>query len=185
MERRMIKSSTIRKSRIVICIAALAFVFSCAEAPKKTGGDLICVEHGTHRVSVKEDFAACFGIDPQRFNEYYYYTKAETFPANEQAEGAKRLKDMVESEIVDTIMNRLEAAFEKALNANWQLEQIDMPVPFRTFVRKNGGSVDIKVVGVVRKKDLEPSALVHFLPLEYKMKILDDDGKIRPNIGNP
>jgi len=134
---------------------------------------------------VKEDFAACFSIDLKRFNEYYYYSKVETFPAKEQAEGAKRLKDMVESEIVDTIMNRLEAAFGKALNANWQLEHIDMSVPFRTFVRKNGGSVDIKVVGIVRKKDLEPPALVHFLPLEYKMKILDDDGKIRPNIGNP
>ena len=181
----MTTAKAIRTTYAVLFFSVFTFIISCAEAPKKTEGDMICVDHGTHRVSVKEDFAACFGIDPQHFNEYYYYSKAETFPEKEQAAGAKRLKDMVENEIVDSIMKRLEAAFGKALDANWQLEHIDMPVPFRTFVRKNGGSVDIKVIGIVRKKDLEPSALVHFLPLEYKMKILDVDGKIKPNIGNP
>ncbi len=176
---------TVKSAAKVSVLLITACIISCAEAPKKTAGEMICVEHGKHRASVKEDFAACFGIDSSKFNEFYYFTKESTYPAKDEAEGTAQLKELVKDDIVDTIMKRLEASFGNELNANWQLEQIDLPVPFRTFIRKNSGSVDIKVIGVVRKKDLAPAALIHFLPLEYKMKILKTDGKEKLNQGNP
>ncbi|HEY1406026.1 MAG TPA: hypothetical protein VF857_05395 [Spirochaetota bacterium] len=185
---RLFRALVIRLVQSVIAVCGFLFcmmIAACTSIPRMNADDMICKEHGTHRITVKTEFAACFGVDPKTIDEYYLFSKEETVPKDKINATSVRLKNAVADEIVDEILKRLEAAFGNDVNANWHLESIDMPVPFRTFVRTRDGDVDLKVVGIVRKKNLEPGELIHFLPLEYKMKLLKPNRKDIQDLGNP
>jgi hypothetical protein len=175
----------IRVSISIAVIASAIVILSCSTVVKDAKEGPVCREHGIHSYKNRIDFAACFGVSLEEIDSFYIFSREEKFPEAQMNAGIARLKNAVADEIVEVIMKRLEAAFGNDLNANWRLESIDMPVPFRTFLRTGSSSVTVTVAALVRKKDLEPSSLIHFLPLEYKMKLIKPNEKEIRDFGNP
>jgi hypothetical protein len=163
---------------ITIILIASCFVVSCSGTQKKADGDYICKAHGQHRLDVKESFCACFGINPDKTEEYLIFSREgmqgkSTIESREQS-----LKNDVADEIVSYIVARLNIAFGNDLLIHWELEKIDLPIIFRTFVKTGRDDAYVKVVAVARKDDFTPRALLRFLPLEYKMKLLKPEEKL-------
>jgi hypothetical protein len=175
----------VRASISIALIVSAVMILSCSTAIRNPREESICREHGIHSYKNRDEFAACFGLSPEEIDSFYIFSREEKFPEAQTNAGIARLKNAVADEIVEVIMKRLEAAFGSDLNTNWRLESIDMPVPFRTFLRTGSSSVTVTVAALVRKKDLEPSSLIHFLPLEYKMKLIKPNEKEIREFGNP
>jgi hypothetical protein len=161
----------------IILIAGCLFA-SCKGTQKKNDSDYICRAHGQHRLDVKESFCACFGIKPEKTDDYLIFSKEGLQGKSSIESCEKAVKNEVADEIVAFIVTRLNAAFGNELLIHWDLERIDLPIIFRTFVKTASDDTHVKVVAVARKEDFTPRALIRFLPLEYKMKLLKPDDKI-------
>jgi hypothetical protein len=166
-----------RRLRIHLsAIAAFSFLLfslflSCAGTQKSIEQDYICREHGVHHFNNKEEFCACFGIDISAVSNYYVFSK-ETKLSGDEKEAAASIKDAVADDIVDIIVKRLDAAFGSDVFSRWQFEKIDIPVTFRSFKKKAPDGSYIKSTAISLKANFTPRALIKFLPLEYKMKLL-------------
>ena len=148
-------------------------VVSCAGIQKIQPVDFICKDHGTHRLSNKQEFAECFGVKASDLDLVYIFShEGSAQSVDGIGPSASQLKNAVADEIVDVIVKKLEVAFGNDITTNWRLERIDLPVTFRIFTVESTVPVKIKVVAIVKKDDLAPRSLVKFLPLEYKMKLM-------------
>jgi hypothetical protein len=176
------------RQSVVSVVLLCSLMISCAGVRTTGVSDekrMVCREHGIHHPDNAAEFAACFGIEKGKIDQYYIFEKGSKGSAAETDQTAARLKSLVADMIVDEIMKRLEQSFGNDLTANWRLESISMPVPFRTFVRTQDGAAEVKVFALVKKSDLEPQALIRFLPLEYKMKLIQPGREDYRELGNP
>jgi hypothetical protein len=161
-----------------IILIASCFVVSCKGIQKKADGDYICKTHGQHRLDVKESFCACFGIKADKIDDYLIFTREGVQGKSTIESCEQSLKNEVADEIVTFIVARLNVAFGNDLLIHWELEKIDLPIIFRTFIKTGSDDTHVKVVAVARKEDFTPRALIRFLPLEYKMKLLKPEEKL-------
>ncbi|MGL4368958.1 MAG: hypothetical protein ACRCUT_04705 [Spirochaetota bacterium] len=166
-------------SLLAVCL--LSVFLSCSVQKKTGAGGYLCREHGIHSSGKKAEFSACFGIEPDKIESCYLYEKEST--ASDSASVSRisaGLKGQIADEIVARIMLRLEEAFGSDLVSRWHLESIDLPVAFRCFVFNDSGTYRVKVFALLKKEDLEPRSLIRFLPLEYKMNLLEpNSGELR------
>jgi hypothetical protein len=159
---------------------ALAVCFCAAVSCSNQKGGLhgyICREHGYHRATVKEEFASCFRIKTDEIDSFYIFQQDSPCEEKDIDSTASRLKGIVADQIVDMIMSRIEAAYGKDLTSHWRLESIDIPVPFRRFVLIDASGCKVRVIALLKKDDLSPRSLIRFLPLEYKMNIIEPTEK--------
>jgi hypothetical protein len=163
---------------VAIILLAGCFIVSCKGTQKKTEGDYICKMHGQHRLDKKESFCECFGINSEKTADYLIFSKESVQRKNSSESTEKQLKNEVADEIVSFIVTRLNLAFGNDLLIHWELEKIDLPIVFRTYVKPGAEDTFVKVVAVARKEDFTPRALIKFLPLEYKMKLLKPEDKL-------
>ena len=173
----------------ILSSAVMLSVIFCAavscSTQKESRHGYLCKEHGYHRATVKDEFAACFGITTSDIDNYYIFEKENTVSTSADIDPtASRLKGIVADEIVDLIMKRLEAAYGSELTAHWHLESIDISVPFRRFVMNDGAGFKVKVIALMKKDDLSPRSLIRFLPLEYKMNLVEPTERERRQFKN-
>lgn len=154
----------------------LLFLVSCAGTQKAADKGYVCREHGVHHQTNKEEFCICFGIDPLSVSKYYIFSKEAKLSGDETAAAAS-LKNAVADEIVDMVVKRLNEAFGVDVLSNWSLEKTDLPVIFRSFKKNTPDGIYIESAAVSLKDNFTPRALIKFLPLEYKMKLLKTDEK--------
>ena len=153
-----------------VLAAALCLSCSTGKGPKH---GYLCRDHGYHRATIKDEFAACFQIKAEEIDSFYIFQQEASCNGKNAESEAAKLKGIIADQIVEMIMSRLEAAYGKELTSRWRLESIDISVPFRSFVLSENGSCRMKVIAILRKDDLSPRSLTKFLPLEYKMNILE------------
>jgi hypothetical protein len=166
-----------KRSTAVILIAC-CFILSCKGTQKKADDAYICKMHGQHRLDIKESFCACFGISPEKTEDYLIFSREGRQGKSSFESCEKAVKNEVADEIVAYIVARLNLAFGDDLLIHWELEKIDLPIVFRTYLKTGADDTYVKVVAVARKEDFTPRALIKFLPLEYKMKLLKPEDKI-------
>ena len=162
----------------------LVFATACStQKAQRTG--YLCREHSVHRATDREEFAACFRIAPHEIENYYIFEK-EVSAKNAAGvdAAASQMKELAAEEIVDLIMKRLEAAYGSELTAHWRLESIDIDVPFRRFVFADNGVFKVKVMALLKKDDLSPRSLIRFLPLEYKMNLVEPTSREKREFRN-
>lgn len=172
---------------ISLIAVSLCLVFvSCSGQKRGEKNGYLCREHGTHNSEDRYEFATCFQIPAGDMDQYYVFSR-ETSVKNisEVDAAALRQKEIVADEIVGLIMIRLEAAFGNDITSRWHLESIDLDVPFRRFVFNDSGTYKIKVIAVMRKDNLLPRSLIRFLPLEYKMNLMNPTQQEKYDAGMP
>ena len=180
----MSQRSVLRSSLLVLAALSLLTAAGCStqKVPKR---GWLCREHGTHLATVKAEFLACFQIAQADIDSYYIFEKENAVKAGKEIDPtAALLKENVADEIVDLIMKRLEAAYGSELTAHWRLESIDIGVPFRTFVNTEGGQSRVRVIALLKKDDLSPRSLIRFLPLEYKMNLVEPTSREKREFRN-
>ncbi len=144
------------------------------QAPGRAASDFICAEHSTHHFAAREEFAQCAGFQPAEYDKYFlyqeeYYTREKgRIPAV-----AKELRGKLEDKITEFVMDRISQAMGKQLYKHWDFDAMHIPVVFRTFSAFDGEKYPVKVVAVMRKGDFSPRGIIMFLPLEYKMHLLE------------
>lgn len=179
---------TVRRSLgfSILMIAALTcFAASGCSTQKAPKRGWLCREHGTHLATVKADFLACFQIAQTDIDSCYIFEKESAMKTGTDIDStAALLKENVADEIVDLIMKRLEAAYGSELTSHWRLESIDIGVPFRTFVLAESGKNRVKVIALLKKDDLSPRSLIRFLPLEYKMNLVEPTSREKREFRN-
>ena len=57
-------------------------------------------------------------------------------------------------------------------------------MPFRTFVNTEGGQSRVRVIALLKKDDLSPRSLIRFLPLEYKMNLVEPTSREKREFRN-
>ena len=160
--------------RALFIIMLLAALCSCAGAPRRTDPDFTCTEHGTHRYASREDLCACLKINPAEYDNYEIFTMtAETKNAERLAEILDRTRDEMEDKIVSMVMHRIERALGKNIVKYWRFEQMDIPVTIRGFRKKSGDTHKVIIAAAMTKYSLSPRGIVMYLPLEYKMHLLE------------
>lgn len=176
--------SVFRSSLLIL--AALSCLAAAGCSPQKTPKrGWLCREHGTHLATVKADFLSCFRIAQADIDSYYIFEKESAVKTGKDIDQtAALLKENVADEIVDLIMKRLEAAYGSELTSHWRLESIDIGVPFRTFAFTEGASSKVKVIALLKKDDLSPRSLIRFLPLEYKMNLVEPTSREKREFRN-
>ena len=118
----------------------------------KPGGKFVCIEHGIHNPENKEQFCECFSIKHENIDDYLIFSNEAISATKDITDTAARCKNAVADEIVNIIVLKLETAFGNNLAANWRLEQIDLPVLFRTFASNGESSRKVKVIAIIEKK---------------------------------
>lgn len=163
-----------KKSIILILIAACTLSFRCTTKEVAQTQGYRCMEHGVHHHERRDELCTCLGIDPKEFDNYQFYTledstkKAEDLPAL-----TDRLKDEMERKIVSIVMHKIEKAMGKHLYKYWKFEETNIPVAIRRFTKKEGDTYSAMVIAAMTKYSLSPRGIIMYLPLEYKMHILE------------
>jgi hypothetical protein len=160
--------------RTLVIMTFLAALCSCAGAPRRTGTDFTCTEHGTHRYGSREELCACLKINPAEYDSYEIFTMtAETKSADRVTEILDRTRDDMEDRIVSMVMRKIERALGKNIVKYWRFEQMDIPVTIRGFKKQSGGTHHVIIAAAMTKYSLSPRGIVMYLPLEYKMHLLE------------
>jgi hypothetical protein len=114
------------------------------------------------------------GINPTEYDSYQFFTiedttkKADDLPAL-----TDRLKDDMERKIVSLVMRKIEDAMGKHIYKYWKFEDTNIPVTIRRFTKKDGDVYSAIVAAAMTKYSLSPRGIIMYLPLEYKMHILE------------
>jgi len=152
----------------------LFLALSCRTTAPIGSSEYLCVEHGTHRYDVCDEQCACLKIDPKEYGEYNIFTiTGETAKEENVPELMEKLRDEMENRIVTKVLHRIEKAMGKNIYKHWKFEQMDIPVTIRGFRKKAGGTSHVIIAAAMTKYSLSPRGIIMYLPLEYKMHILE------------
>lgn len=150
---------------------ALVIVFCAVNGCSKKSvrdGNFVCTVHGIHNCYNKSQLAQCIGVNEKSIDEYYLFSESGI---GDSSANESKLKSMVCDKIVDEVMLRIQMVYSDKQFQRWQFTDMSLPVIFRTFVKK-GNRQEMMVVGLVKKDDMSPKAIIYYLPLEYKMDII-------------
>ncbi len=143
-------------------------------APARGTYYFICAEHSAHHFAVRDEFAQCAGFQPVEYDKYFFYQEEQyTKEKGRIPAVAKELRGKLEEKITEFVMDRITQAMGKQLYKHWDFDNMHIPVVFRTFSAFDGEKYPVKVVAVMRKGDFSPRGIIMFLPLEYKMHLLE------------
>ncbi len=163
-----------------ICCALLAASLSCVEAPvveeapRRADTDYLCAEHGTHHFDNRGEQCACLSIPPGEYAEYHIFTETgETGDPAAVPALMEKLRDTMEDRIVSKVMHRIVHAMKKDIIKYWRFEQMRIPVTIRGFTKRIGDTHHVLVAAAMTKYSLSPRGIIMYLPLEYKMHILE------------
>jgi hypothetical protein len=163
--------------QIFLISSIIILISSCKTAQNAGEYDYICTEHSKHRLFIKEELAECMKINPSEIGNYHIFREnAETADA-EHSRLFDKILDSLEDRIVEIITVKIEAAMGNAIKKHWQFDRISLPAVFRHFRHYDGRTYRLTVAAAIRKADIEPKGIIRFLPLEYKMDILEKKGE--------
>lgn len=158
----------------VIAVACAIQTLQCSTAEVSDFHDYRCVEHASHRYADREELCACLGIDPKEYDSYQFFTLEDSVKkADDLPSLTERLKDEMERKIVSIVMHKIENAMGKHLYKYWKFEDTNIPVTMRRFTKKEGDTYSAMVIAAMTKYSLSPRGIIMYLPLEYKMHILE------------
>lgn len=162
-------------SRVIIIATACAVLsFRCSTTEEVRTQGYRCLEHGAHHYERKEELCACLGIDPKDYASYeFFIIEDSTKKFDDLPSLTERLKDEMERKIVSTVMHKIEKAMGKHLYKYWKFEETNIPVTIRRFTKKEGDIYGALVIAAMTKYSLSPRGIIMYLPLEYKMHILE------------
>ena len=165
------------KMNITLAAFAMALLLSCKTASLTEKYDYVCALHGEHHLRDRAQTAACFGITLADYDRHRFFGAEGDALSAEAREGVRnRLTDEVENVVVDLMFDKIQAAMGKALKKHWHFDRLHVPVVFREFASVSGNVHHIKIVAIMRQAQLEPAAIIKYLPLEYKMDLIDETG---------
>lgn len=161
------------KREIVLC-GMLAAALACAGASRRADTRYVCTEHGLHHFELQGEQCACLNITPGRYGEYDVFTMTgETKQADKVPGLLTRLRDDMEDKVVSMVLSRIERAMGKNILKHWQFENMDIPVTIRGFKKFQGGTHHVMIAAAMTKHSLSPHGIIMYLPLEYKMHLLE------------
>lgn len=158
----------------IIAAGCIAFSFRCSTTEEAVSQGYRCMEHASHHFANREELCACLGIDPKEYTSYEFFTIEDSTKKSEDLPGlTERLKDEMERKIVSIVMHKIENAMGKHLYKYWKFEETNIPVTIRRFTKKEGDTYSAMVIAAMTKYSLSPRGIIMYLPLEYKMHILE------------
>ncbi|MFW5771144.1 MAG: hypothetical protein ACOCX9_06885 [Spirochaetota bacterium] len=167
----------IKRTGLYILVAA-SFLLSvhCSQRQvKKTG--YTCTMHGTHHATDRRQLAECLEVSHNELELYYLFREKGSVQGKQGVSAeAVRVKDRVKERIVNLMVRKLEGAIGQALYTRWRFDSmsVQVPVKFREFRKTDGDMTNIIIIGAIKKNEFEPRNVIKYLPLEYKMQIMED-----------
>ncbi|HNV45520.1 MAG TPA: hypothetical protein PLE73_00630 [Spirochaetota bacterium] len=160
--------------------AIVAACAGCASVPAVTAYDYVCALHGTHHLRDRAHTAACFGFPLAEYDNIRFFSREGAAQTDAQYDPLRaRLTDEVENAIVDAVMQKIQSAMGASIKRHWRFEQIKVPVVLRAFRHDSPGAIRATVVAAMHKDRLAPAAIIKYLPLEYKMDIIDYEERFK------
>lgn len=154
---------------VIVPLIAALLAASCGRKNMRADA-MHCTMHAVHNCYNRSDVAQCIGISENAIDEYYLFT--ESSPSGVDIVSTESaLQSQVGNKIVEEVMQRIQMIYSDKQFQQWNFSELSMPVIFRTFAQK-GKNPSMMVVGFVKKEDFTPKAIIHYLPLEYKMDII-------------
>ncbi len=162
-------------SHMSIIAASCIVLFSqCSTTEESESGGYRCIDHAIHRYANREELCACLGIVPKEYDSYQFFTLEDSTKKPEDLPSlTERLTDEMERKIVSIVMHKIENAMGKQLYKYWKFENTNIPVTIRRFTKKEGDTYHALVIAAMTKYSLSPRGIIMYLPLEYKMHILE------------
>ncbi|MCX7680300.1 MAG: hypothetical protein N2316_13940 [Spirochaetes bacterium] len=162
------------KPYFTFCIAFSLTVLHCTTTEMREPERYRCTEHKIHDYENREELCACFGINPADYDSYqFFYLEDSTKNAQDLPAITESLQDQMERKIVSIVMHKIEKAMGKHLYKFWKFDETNIPVNFRHFTKKEKNSHSAVIVAAMTKYHLSPRGIIMYLPLEYKMHILE------------
>ena len=166
-----------KKITFHVIIAAAAWI-GCAtpQQPEVSAPPaFVCREHGAHTIENRASFHECMKIPSGAEQDYFFYEESSLRPvsAGMLEATAKELRGEIEDKIVAFVMGKITRAMEKQLFKHWDYDSMRIPATIRTFVKEEKGLFSVKVFAAMKKSDFTPRGIIMYLPLEYKMHLLE------------
>ncbi len=155
-------------STIILCV-------SCSGRQVSSTG-YICTNHGTHHLNDKFELAGCLEVDYRALDSLYIFRDSGYSSGKEDPDvEAERIRDRVKDKIVDLMVKKMEAAVGRMLYTRWRFDSMAPPVKFREFRKREGDTTHIVILGAIERREFEPGNIIKYLPLEYKMQIMEKE----------
>ncbi len=163
----------------MLLTGAVFLCVHCSQTPVKKSG-YTCTMHGTHYLSDSSQLAACLEVSYSDIESYYIFREKGSVQGKvDVGAEAERVRGRVKERIVNLMVRKLEAAIGQALYTRWRFDSMStrVPVKFREFRKTEGNITGIVIIGVIKKSEFEPRNIIKYLPLEYKMQIMEDEDR--------
>lgn len=160
--------------KIAVMLFLVMIISGCKSPQPDARVGFLCREHGSHNMEKRSEFAACFGFDEAKYDEYMFYSEMQETVSEANVETAMSgMKSSLEDKIVSFVMGKITTAMGQHLNKHWTFGNMKIPAVFRTFVKHDGGKYTVKTIAAMKKRDFTPRGIIMYLPLEYKMHLLN------------
>lgn len=145
----------------------------CKTSQQEQRVGFYCLEHTSHNMDSRTEFAACFGFEAAKYDEYMFYSDMQETTLKENIDTAvTNMKSALEDKIVSYVMTKITTAMDQHINKHWTFDNMRIPAVFRSFVKFDGGKYTVKTIAAMKKRDFTPRGIIMYLPLEYKMHLL-------------
>lgn len=162
----------------ITIVTAVIILFVSCSGRQVTSTGYVCTKHGTHHLEDRFELAGCLGVDYKALvNDSFYIFRDTGYVSGTEDPDmeAERTRDRVKDKIVDLMVRKMEAAVGRMLYTRWRFDSMAPPVKFREFRKKEGDTTRILILGVIERKEFEPRNIIKYLPLEYKMQIMENE----------
>ncbi len=164
-----------------ILLILLLTIISCTQTQEEKVSvkvhehDYVWIQDNTIRYNNSKELAACLGIKETEFEKYIIIESTKENDTDRSfSEIKKTMHYEVSRKIVLLIKQKMEFTFKKTVFAEWEIDQISMPVMYRMFKKMEDGKIYYRYIAVYKKSDMDINKLLQFLPYEYKEPFLDE-----------
>lgn len=134
----------------------------------------ICVQDGKSRLEIQEEFAQSFSIDVNSIDSYQLFKKTISIRKTDSVRNAStNLENDIMNVLAQTVLIKMKMSFGPQVQEYYDYKKLTIPVKFRSFLKKGSEKSELTGIAIVKKSDLTARSLIKYLPLEYKMKIID------------
>lgn len=166
-----------RNHKKTILIAILILFIACKSNQTKTEYS-ICIQDGKSRLEIQSEFLECFNIQASEISDYKEYRK--TINSKQQID-TENLSETIQNDLMEmlakTILLKMRMSFGSDIVGNWSYDRIKIPVQYRSFLKTTKNGKVLTGIILIKKSDLETRSIIRYLPLDYKMQVLDQKNR--------
>lgn len=171
-------------NKLFFCAYLLFTFVSCTQTQvvENYDNDFVWIQDSSVIYSNLEDMSRCLDIPVHEFGSYIVIEEDQKADSLSLEELTKRMHDVVSRKVVFLIKQKMQFTFKKTVYEEWLIEEINIPVKYRMFRKREQEQTLYRYIAVYKKKDMEINRLLQYLPYQYKKPFLDEiEKKMKTN----